>query len=146
MQFTILKPVKTTATHFTISAPGELIESFPNTPGSLPRCGFWRITVELTTGKVLEWDPGYGAEFITAVVGDKGTYCLKRINGSGQEIIVAALTDFYVPLQVMPGIFPDVISLDVTADGIIRNWRKPEQIHLDGFAAIGQTAIHWQVL
>ena len=87
----------------------------------------WRPTVELATGRVLDWPAGVELETCYKVC-DNGEYWLQ--NESRQRI--AKWRRSYVPLRFLDiedadpvNIAGDYIVLQIGGDGFIANWRNP---------------------
>jgi len=79
----------------------------------------WRATVEIDTGKILDWPPEETGEFkMHMKVCDSGVYSLFDTEGK----CVADRSD-YVPHGVVPGEYGDYIELNIK-DGAITNWPK----------------------
>lgn len=80
----------------------------------------WACTIELNTGKILEWTKGKTGDMFMKVC-DEGTYKLldERMNE------VASIED-YVPNGLIPPHdgYGDYIHLVINEDGIITNWYK----------------------
>jgi hypothetical protein len=121
MKITVKRPVEIEVSHVRISVPlhddttQEMGESFPLLNGDT-----WSGTVEIETGKIVEWPEGLAGHF---VVGDKvrdgGTYTLLAPDGSE----VSSIRENYVPNGVVPGEYGDYIDLDIK-DGVVDNWPK----------------------
>lgn len=79
----------------------------------------WQATIELETGKILDWPQGYSTAFSMKVV-DQGSYVL--LSPDGTE--VASITQYYVPNGVIPGEYGDYIEMQINGDGIVTNWPK----------------------
>lgn len=89
---------------------------FPQREGDV-----WNVLIDMEEGKIKHWPAGFAYNLFVTVK-DGGTYRLYDDNG----IEIASIEEYYVPNDVIPGEFDDVIKLDIAADGTITNWiRNP---------------------
>lgn len=86
----------------------------------------WKATIEVETGKILEWPQGR-EEYMYMKVVDGGVY--KLIDWHGRE--VGSLVGDYVPHGLVPGEYGDYVELHINEKGIITNW--PEDPNLSDF-------------
>ena len=87
---------------------------------------YWKATVEIDTGIILEWPKGETGELYMKVC-DEGCYYL--FDDKGKKI--ASIEGNYVPHGIVPGEYGDYISLKIDKRGIILNW--PENPNVDEF-------------
>ena len=82
---------------------------------------WWQATIEIATGKILEWPSGETGQFYMKVC-DEGSYFLLDEN---QQIITAIEVD-YVPNSLLPPTdgYGDYVAFEIQADGVITNWYK----------------------
>lgn len=82
---------------------------------------WWKATIEVDTGKILEWPQGQVGEFYLKVV-DEGSYYLLDEN----QKIVASIKQNYVPNQLLPPTdgYGDYVNFEIDENGIITNWYK----------------------
>lgn len=130
MKVTVLKRVEIEVSHIRISVPlhedviEEIGERFPLLNG-----GTWNATVEIGTGKIVDWPDGARVEcHLRDKVRDQGTYTL--LGPGGEE--VAKIDEEYVPDDAIPGEYGDYIDFEIK-DGTITNWYKPNRISLNEF-------------
>ena len=124
MKVTVKKPVEIEISHVRIEVPVRYEEEvipndFPLRDGKM-----WRATVELDTGKIVEWPEDKPEEyFLSLKVCDEGIY--KLIDPNGNQEGRTSPGD-YVPHGVIPGEYGDYINLEIEG-GIITNWpKKPD--------------------
>lgn len=79
----------------------------------------WKGTIEIDTGKILEWPQGKIGSFYLKVV-DEGSYYLLDKN----QKIVASIKQDYVPNQLLPPKdgYGDYVNFEIDENGIITNW------------------------
>ena len=92
----------------------DIPNDFPLRDGDI-----WNATIEVETGKILNWPKGQDG-YLQMKVCDEGTYHLL----DADKNMVASIVDNYVPNQLIPGEFGDYVELDINADGVIKNWPK----------------------
>jgi hypothetical protein len=85
----------------------------------------WQLTIDLATGRILDWPQGVRAETCYKVC-DEGLYWL--LDASRQRI--AKWKRSYVPAEFLDiedgsGLVSDYIVLSVGNDGVIKDWRAP---------------------
>lgn len=82
---------------------------------------WWAATIEIETGKILEWPLGETGEFYMKVC-DEGGYFLLDEN----LFIIGSLVMEYVPNRLLPPAdgYGDYVSFEIQADGKISNWYK----------------------
>lgn len=82
---------------------------------------WWKGTIDINTGKILEWPLGESGEFYLKVV-DEGSYYLLDEN----QKIVASIKQDYVPNQLLPPTdgYGDYVDFEIDVNGIITNWYK----------------------
>lgn len=82
---------------------------------------WWKGTIEINTGKILEWPLGQVGEFYLKVV-DEGSYYLLDEN----QKIVASIEQNYVPNQLLPPNdgYGDYVNFKIDENGIVTNWYK----------------------
>lgn len=80
---------------------------------------WWKATIEVDTGKILEWPQGQIGEFYLKVV-DEGFYYLLNEN----QKIIASIEQDYVPNRLLPPTdgYGDYINFKIDENGIITNW------------------------
>jgi len=83
----------------------------------------WNPTIDLKTGKIINWPEGTTAS-IHYKVCDDGRYTLLDADGAALATI-----DGYVPKVMCPGDsgYGDYVIMNVKADGSIENWRNDLQ-------------------
>jgi len=86
---------------------------------------FWRLDIDLATGRIAGWPPGVCAKTHYKVC-DAGVYSL--LDPSGEEV---ARKEGYVPSMLSPieDGFGDYVILDIDGDGVIAGW----SVDLDWF-------------
>ncbi len=121
MKITVIRPVEIEVSHVRISVPlhddtvQEMGQGFPRLEGDT-----WKGTVEIDTGKIVDWPEGLTGEFeVGDKVRDLGSYVLLAPDGSE----VAALRKEYCPNMLIPGEYGDYIDLKIK-DGVVTNWPK----------------------
>ena len=77
----------------------------------------WNAVIELSSHKILDWPLGKELSFTDMKVTSEGVYALLDAD---QELIVRQFG--YVPNKILPGDFGDYLTLDIDADGVIKNW------------------------
>jgi hypothetical protein len=102
----------------------DIPNDFPGRDGDT-----WNATIELETGKIMDWPQGYSAAFSMKVV-DEGTYQLLAPDGSE----VACIEEDYVPNGVIPGEYGDYIRMQINGDGVVTNWPKYPNLSKFGIA------------
>jgi hypothetical protein len=119
MKFTITKPVEIEITYVELDLPVKYDDE--DMPADFPfRTGDrWNVTVEIETGKILNWPHGVTHDLYMKVT-DCGTYRLS----DPQHVEHAAIEANYVPHGVVPGDYGDYVELKIDANGIITNWPK----------------------
>lgn len=80
---------------------------------------WWDATIEVDTGKILNWPQGVSGEMNMKVC-DEGSYYL--LDESGE--ILKSIEQDYAPNSFIPGEYGDYISLNINEEGIITNWYK----------------------
>lgn len=86
----------------------------------------WAATIEIDTGRILEWPKGIEGKIGNMKVCDEGIYTL--LDTDKNEI---RTLESYVPHGLIPGEYGDYVALDIGADGIIKNW--PKNLSLNDF-------------
>ena len=86
--------------------------------------GDFEITIEVDTGRVLNWR---GDKEVTVLdkVSDGGTYTL--LNKDGNE--VARIEYGYVPNDLIPGHYGDYIDMRISAEGVVTNWPEKPSVN-----------------
>lgn len=79
----------------------------------------WKAEIDIDLGKIRNWPQGREEDMFLTVK-DAGSYFL--YSEEGKEI--ARIEQDYVPNDLIPGEYGDVIQLDIAADGKIKNWKK----------------------
>lgn len=127
--FTSFSPVRlivSAAVRYWEDAKVNGVEDADGTLIPLKTGELWKPTIELATGRVLDWPQGTTADIYYKVC-DAGEYWLedaagKRLKWNGD----------YVPSKLLcvgdEG-YGDYIILKISADGFIEGWKEPE---LDG--------------
>lgn len=95
----------------------DMPNDFPMRDGDM-----WKATVEIDTGRILDWPTGKSGSFYMKVC-DSGTYILW--DASGKHI---AEIQGYCPNDLIPGEYGDYIDLKINDDGIITNWPKTKSL------------------
>jgi hypothetical protein len=117
MKAIMLKPVEVEVSHVRLVLPvrheDEVIPyNFPNRTGDK-----WEATIEIDSGKVIDWK-GDGADYAMEMkVVDNGCYYLLSPDGS---LISSKVAD-YVPNNLIPGSYGDYVELKIS-NGVITNW------------------------
>ena len=121
---TIMKPIEVEIATVRIEVAvryeeEDIPNDFPLRDGDM-----WRATVEIDTGKILEW-PTEKPEHhcLEMKVCDQGTYKLLDPNG----VVVLALEGDYCPNRLIPGEYGDYINLEIEG-GIVTNWPRHPNI------------------
>ena len=97
----------------------------------------WQPTIELATGRVLDWPTGVEAD-IHYKVCDAGQYWL--LDEDRKRI--AKWADYYVPNDILcvgDNGYGDYIIFKVAGDGVICNWRAP-RLDSEDWIATGEAA------
>lgn len=84
----------------------------------------WSPTIELSTGKIVDWPSGVSADFSMKIC-DQGSYFL--LDEKGKTIL--SIENNYVPNSLIPGEFGDYIKMTIDENGVITNWPKRPSIH-----------------
>ncbi len=123
MKFTVKRPVEIDISYIYIEVPVRYDEE--DIPNDFPlRVGdLWKATVEIDTGKIINWPAAAGYRHIDMKVCDEGIYALQDAAG----IEVARIDQDYVP-DAVPGRYGDYIELEIDANGVITNWDKKPDI------------------
>ena len=119
MRFTVTKPVEIQVSFVRIAVAvryedEDMPFDFPGRIGDM-----WSVTVDIETGKILDWPEGVKHELYMKVC-DEGSYYLLD---SDMEA-VGQIEQDYVPHGVVPGKYGDYIEMDIRSDGTIGNWPK----------------------
>lgn len=78
----------------------------------------WRITIELATGRIVNWPTGVTAATHYKVC-DAGVYQLLDA-----QLIEVAKKDGYVPKMLSPGGgYGDYVIMEIESDGTIKDWK-----------------------
>ena len=93
-------------------ADGDLDSYTPLLGGSI-----WELNIDIDTGKISDW-PCDRPMRVPLLVRDTGTYRLIDIDGE----IVGEIVNGYVPNDVIPGAYGEIIELDIDCDGFVTNW------------------------
>jgi hypothetical protein len=99
----------------------DMPNDFPLRSGDM-----WNATIEIDTGKILDWPAGKSGEFYMKVC-DCGNYYLLDEN----KAVVASIEEDYVPNGVIPGEYGDYAEFKINESGIVKNW--PKSPRLDAF-------------
>jgi hypothetical protein len=97
-------------------------EDIPNT-FPLRKGDKWEATIDIDTGRILDWPLGQSGEMYMNVC-DEGCYYL--IGADGQEI--AVLEQEYVPHGLIPGEWGEYVHFKIDANGVITNWPKKPSV------------------
>lgn len=121
MKYTVNRPVEIEIMFVQVSLPvryeeEDITNDFPLRNGEM-----WNATIEIDTGRILEWPQGVKGE-LNMKVTDAGVYVL--LDKDKQEI---ARREDYVP-DIIPGRYGDYVELDINEEGIITNWSKKEGV------------------
>lgn len=119
MKVKILIPTEVEITHVRIEVAvrydeEDIPNDFPLRDGDM-----WKGTVEINTGKILDWPVGKSGDMYMKVC-DEGSYYL--LDAEGKEVL--SIEGNYVPNNLIPGEFGDYIELNIDKNGIITNWPK----------------------
>ena len=130
-----------TATHLSIHVPvnhgdEDMSFEFPGRRGDV-----WDITIELKSGRVLEWPQGLPAkqlrdQTVCLKVVDQGSYLLLQ---PGRRIVAKCEGD-YVPSDLGIG-GGDYIDLTVKEDGTIKDWESPRLLDLTSDDTPGEWSV-----
>lgn len=90
----------------------DMPNDFPHRKGDV-----WDVTVEVDTGKILDWPEGYAASLHMKIC-DQGTYSLLAPDKS----VISTIEEDYVPNECVPGSHGDYIEMNISADGVCTNW------------------------
>lgn len=96
----------------------DIPNDFPMRMGDL-----WSASVEVDTGKILNWPIGRSGDLHMKVV-DEGSYSLLDKDSN----IILSIEQDYVPNGIVPGRYGDYIDLKIDENGIITNWKKNPSI------------------
>jgi len=119
MKAIMLKPVEVEVSHVRVVLPvryedEDIPYDFPNRTGDK-----WEATIEIDSGKVIDWK-GDSADYAMEMkVADEGCYYLLSPDGS---LISSKVAD-YVPNNLIPGSYGDYVELKIS-NGVITNWIK----------------------
>lgn len=91
----------------------DIPNDFPFRKGEM-----WDVTVDLATGKILDWPQGKTGSCHMKVC-DEGTYSLL----DASKRVIATREQDYVP-GCIPGSYGDYIEFDIGADGTVANWKQ----------------------
>ena len=82
---------------------------------------WWQATIEIDTGKILEWPLGEIGMFYIKVC-DEGSYYLLDESRN----VIAGIEVNYVPNRLLPPAdgYGDYVTFDILTDGVISNWYK----------------------
>lgn len=119
MKLTVTKPVEIEVSFVRLVVPVRYDED--DMPNDFPfrKNDMWDVTVDIESGKILEWPEGVELDLYMKVT-DTGSYYLL----DSQSHVIGASEHDYVPHSVIPGDYGDYIDLEIQADGVIANWRK----------------------
>jgi hypothetical protein len=84
----------------------------------------WHPTIELATGRILDWPAGVAAQTCYKVC-ESGDYWLL----DAERKRIAKWKDYYVPAAMFDrshwGVASDYVVLLIGADGVIKDWQTP---------------------
>jgi hypothetical protein len=119
MKVTVNQPVEVEITSVRVEVSvrygvDDIPNDFPLRDGAM-----WRGTIEIETGKILEW-PADKPEHhcLNMNVCDQGIYTLLGPDGTEEAKI-----DGYCPNRLIPGEYGDHIDLEI-GGGVVTNWPK----------------------
>lgn len=92
----------------------DIPDDFPHRKGDL-----WDITIDVDTGRVLQWPPDFPAFRVHMKVTDGGTYRL--INRNGKAVLT--IEQDYVP-GFVPGEYGDYVIMTIGDGGKIAEWNR----------------------
>ena len=100
----------------------DIARNFPlreEVPTDINGYDWWKATIELKTGRILEWPQGQIGNFYLKVV-DEGSYYLLDKN----QKIIAFIKQDYVHNQLIPPRdgYGDYVNFEIDQNGIITNW------------------------
>ncbi|MEX3983734.1 hypothetical protein AB4Y45_32650 [Paraburkholderia sp. EG287A] len=84
----------------------------------------WRPTIELATGRILEWPEGFELKTCYKVC-DAGEYWLLDANGKRIARWKGACVPAHFLDQADGGSVSDYIILNIGADGLVKRWKHP---------------------
>ncbi|MCP4709872.1 MAG: hypothetical protein GY869_14715 [Planctomycetes bacterium] len=96
----------------------DIPNDFPLRQGNM-----WSATIEIDTGRILDWPLGERGKFSMKVC-DEGVY---RLLDKDKKEVLPSLED-YVPNDIIPGSYGDYVDLIIGIDGIITNWLENPRI------------------
>ena len=79
----------------------------------------WLATVNIDTGKVVDWPIGETREYYWKIC-DAGSYFLLN----EEKGVVASIINNYVPNNLLPGEWGDYLDIKINSEGVITNWLK----------------------
>ena len=127
MKVTIAVPAEVEITHVRIEVAVRYDEEDIPNDFPLREMDMWKATVEIDTGKILDWPQGKAGDMRMKVC-DQGCYFL--LNAKGETLL--SIEEGYVPNELVPGEFGDYIDLKINEQGIITNWPKEPSIEAFG--------------
>lgn len=86
----------------------------------------WQGDIDVDTGVIQDWPEGKEG-VLQMKVCDQGSYAL--LDDEKNEI--ASIENDYVPNELIPGEYGDIVNLDIGTDGTVKNW--PTSPCLDDF-------------
>lgn len=122
MEATIMMPVKVNVDRIKINVPVRYDEEQIPNDFPLRKGEVWAATIELETGKIIEWPADKTGKFeMYLKVCDEGKYQI--ITKDGEPIGADEPAGGYVPHSIVPGEYGDYIDFKIE-NGIITNWPK----------------------
>lgn len=82
------------------------------------------LLIEVDTGKVVSWQ-GNEPVSIHDNIRNNGVYTL--LDKQGKK--VARLDNYYIPHDLIPGKRGEYIHIDISEDGIVKNWPDHPNVH-----------------
>lgn len=121
MKITIAKPLEVEIKFVRVVANFRYVgdDDDDDVPSDFPllKGDTWEATIDLETGRILDWPEGEERKLFTKVY-DEGSYYLL----DADQNIVMARENNYVPHCVIPGEYGDYIKMTIGGGGIIANW------------------------
>jgi hypothetical protein len=123
MEIEMMMPTKVNVTHVRVEIAvrydeEDIPNDFPLRDGDM-----WNATIEIDTGKILNWPVGKSGDMHMKVC-DEGSYFL--LNEKGETIV--SIEEDYVPNRLIPGEYGDYVELKINEEGIITNWPKSPSV------------------
>lgn len=121
MKLTVNLPTEVNIKYLRMTLPVEedIPNNFPLRDGNK-----WEATVDVDTGKILNWPEGKQPVELNLKV-DGGTY---ELLDEQSKRVGKLLKEDYVP-KLVPGQYGDYVELDIASDGTITNWRAPKDAY-----------------